>query len=387
MGNKVNTVQQRIDQAWKQYVKEEREKRYPNVMLLGDSGAGKSSLVNRVLKTSDAKVSDVETGTEGYCNFYDGHKYGRKINLIDTAGYELGQADDYIENIKAAIKKQYDNSPVHILWYCLSIVNERIEDIDLQLLEELQKIQEIHGRICIVFTKCEHDDEKASREKSIINVLRNHGLGEIKTFETSENPDYPMQLVELVNWTADQFEDNDLRESFIGSQMVDLARKQKEAERIIQSHSVATAAFGAFEILANIEKKGDLAQYQMGMVTKIFNVYGVDTLAGLTKKFNKTTSIVDFGSRLGELVIKAIPKTEKFQKHIQTITVSGLTAVVGLAASKLSYYYVEQHIKGNDIRFEEFFSDEASAGIIATFIDSAFANVGKRRKPKNSSGK
>ncbi len=45
---KTKTFQEGLDKAWQEYVKTQREKKYPNIMLLGISGAGKSSLVNRV---------------------------------------------------------------------------------------------------------------------------------------------------------------------------------------------------------------------------------------------------------------------------------------------------------------------------------------------------
>lgn len=230
-----NKFQEGLDKAWKDYLKAEREKKYPNIMLLGISGAGKSSLVNCVFGTDDAEVSNVAPETKGYCNFFDGHKYGRKINLIDTAGYELSQADSYFSSISQAIDSKYNGEPIHILWYCLSVGNERIEDIDIRILKFFMKKESIKDKLCIVFTHCDIDDDKGSIAKEFKKVLQSKGLMELPTFEVSINPKLPLQLSDLIQWSTEQIKDEDFRQSFIGSQMVDLELKKKEAERIIDN--------------------------------------------------------------------------------------------------------------------------------------------------------
>lgn len=130
-------------------------------------------------------------------------------------------------------------------------------------------------------------------------------------------------------------------------------------------------------MLLQDDKKKVLAEFQMKMVTNIFSVYGIDCLVGLTKRFEETTSIVDFGNGFVSLIVKAIPKALKFQEYIKTAVAAGLTRIVGTAASKISYNYVEKHIKGIPVRFEEFYSDPNSAGIIASLLDDTLSASGK----------
>ena len=155
METKKTKFEQGLEKAWKDYLAEERKKKYPNIMLIGVTGAGKSDLINRVLDAEVAKISDNARATLGYCNFYDGHLYGRKVNFIDTEGYELGQSEEYLQNISNGVNANYDGSPVHVIWYCISVANERIEPIDFRILKALKNLDTIHGRICIVFTKCD----------------------------------------------------------------------------------------------------------------------------------------------------------------------------------------------------------------------------------------
>ncbi len=347
-------------------------------MLLGISGAGKSSLVNCIFGANEAEISNVAPETVGYCNFHDGHLFGRKINLIDTAGYELSQSDSYFDNVSEAIKLKYDGEPIHILWYCLSVGNERIEEIDLRVLRSLMSIDQVKDRVCVVFTHCDLDDDEGTNAKEFKAVLRRNGLDELPTFEVSIDPKLKLQLPNLIQWSSEQLRDEDFRQSFIGSQMVNLDLKKKEARRIINNASISVGALKISEILTQDDKKKALAEHQMKMVARIFSVYGVDCLAGLTKKFEKTTTMVNFGNSLVSLVVKAIPTAEKFQEYIKTATATGLTNILGSAASRMSYSYVEKHIKGIPVKLEEFYTDPDSAGIIATMLDDIFSVTGSK---------
>lgn len=46
----MNKFEENINAAWKKYQSEKKDELYPNIMLLGISGAGKSSLINSVFK-------------------------------------------------------------------------------------------------------------------------------------------------------------------------------------------------------------------------------------------------------------------------------------------------------------------------------------------------
>ena len=235
-------------------------------------------------------------------------------------------------------------------------------------------------RLCIVLTKCDYDDEVGSIEKAYRKVLQTNGLSSIPIFEVSNIPSLKLQLPGLINWSVDQLSDEDFRQSFIGSQMVDLEMKKSEAGRIINNACVSTGLLKILEMLNRDDKSKALAEHQMRMVTRIFAVYGIDCLEGLTKKFEKATSFVNFGNRLVSWVVEKIPWLKRHEESFKAGTMVGLTKAVGTVASKISYSYVEKHIKGIPVYYEEFFSDPESAGFLISMINNILSSTGNGAK-------
>lgn len=46
----MNKFEENMNAAWEKYQSEKKNELYPNIMLLGISGAGKSSLINAIFK-------------------------------------------------------------------------------------------------------------------------------------------------------------------------------------------------------------------------------------------------------------------------------------------------------------------------------------------------
>jgi len=103
----------------------------PNVIIFGETGVGKSSLINMVSDTASAAVSNAAIG----CTFesvpYDVELSGCKYRLWDTAGLNEGEhgnvtADRAIENLRVLVQGLKDGG-VGLLVYCIR--GSRLRDI------------------------------------------------------------------------------------------------------------------------------------------------------------------------------------------------------------------------------------------------------------------
>jgi len=103
----------------------------PNVVVFGETGVGKSSLINMITGTACASVSSAAVG----CTFesvpYDAELSGRKYRLWDTVGLNEGEqgnvsADRAIESLQELVLN-LQSGGVSLLVYCIR--GSRLRDI------------------------------------------------------------------------------------------------------------------------------------------------------------------------------------------------------------------------------------------------------------------
>ena len=356
----MNSFERKIEESWNQYKIEKANQLFPNIMLIGISGAGKSSLINRIFGKNLAEVSDVKPQTRGYDTIYEGKKYGMSVNIIDTAGYEMDQAESYYHEIKNSIMNGVKGEAVHIAWYCIPIVNERIEPMDIQLLNKLMNEEKIRKRLCIVFTKCDEDDEDGSTAQSYMDVINKKCNFPIQMFETSATPDLSLDLDKLIKWSASSIDEVDLRNNFIASQFVDLDSKKSEAKKIIATGAAAAAAAGAipFPFADSVV----LVPIQVKMIASIIDIYGVTSLASISKSVVSDVIISQLGRSAAKALISLIPGAGLIL-NIATSTInaavaSSITSAIGLAISEICYSNVKRYLNGESVSWNKIFDED-----------------------------
>ncbi|MBR6673950.1 MAG: 50S ribosome-binding GTPase, partial [Mailhella sp.] len=97
----------------------------PNILVLGGSGVGKSTLVNLVLKREVAIPGSGKPETKGIITYPND-----VITIHDSEGYESGEEKqayykkligDFIE--KKSLKAE---DSIHLAWYCISAPSARV---------------------------------------------------------------------------------------------------------------------------------------------------------------------------------------------------------------------------------------------------------------------
>ena len=96
-----------------------------NVLVLGNSGVGKSTLINAVLGTDVAAASFGTAGTTKELKIYGPDLDGSPFNLIDSVGFEPNwfKAWQAVNAVKAwsrkSAKEGNEDNQINIVWFCI----------------------------------------------------------------------------------------------------------------------------------------------------------------------------------------------------------------------------------------------------------------------------
>ena len=363
-----NRYAEEVKREWEKFQTE--NKLLPNIMLLGATGCGKSSLINRVFCKDLAPVNDASRGTDGF-EIYWGREHSMGVNLIDSRGYEMedGSGESF-SAYSASIRQKMDENrrkkpleKIHVVWYCISVAAERVQDYDIKILNLLRGEPELRDRISIVFTKCDEDDENGSTAKIFRRIITSEVGANVPIFEVSTDRDLPLDLEKLIAWSAAQLDDRDIKEAFVSSQMVNLNAKHDAANARIAIYAASAATIGATPI--PMSDAALLTPLQITMSTHIIHIYGMENYASIPTALIGDVVIANLGKAFAGGLLKLIPGIGSLVGGLINAGVAAaITSALGFAISEICYDSCKRIAKGESVDFSSMFDMES----IQTYI-------------------
>lgn len=138
-----------------------------NILVLGQTGVGKSSLINYLLK--DQTLTETSTGfpiTEKGFHLKKGTVHQMPIHLYDSWGIENGMLDEWMKTLKTFINKL--GRKIDCVWFCINSNSHRIQQTELEV---MNYIISKGFEVTVIFTKCAPAQiEEANELRNVIEA-------------------------------------------------------------------------------------------------------------------------------------------------------------------------------------------------------------------------
>jgi uncharacterized protein (DUF697 family)/GTP-binding protein EngB required for normal cell division len=340
----------------------------PNILITGATGAGKSSLVNRLFGEQAAEVGEGRPITEGIHPYFSPNL---DVNLYDSEGYEVDSDENsrYRETVISFIDKRADDEDItqkiHEAWHCISAAGKRVNDMDIDVIKQ---IQERKVPVAVVFTQIDGVDEE---ELSAITKRMEEACPGVEHFNVCCLDDEGLQarlkdhlqFSEMLGWAARNL-DEPLQEGFISSLKGALEQKREMAEgKIIPIYTALAAGIGAVPL--PFADAVALVPLQVKMSMHIMKAYGIDKLTAVGSRALESFAVSQIGRLFARTVtaniVKLIPVVGSVVGGTLNATVAGVfTHKMGTTVSALGYNYARNVVlEGRRVPLNEAFGSAA----------------------------
>ena len=313
--------------------REAEELGHANILITGQTGVGKSTLVNAVFRAELAQEGVGRPVTERVQR-HDAP--GVPVTIFDTPGIELGDAKaaviaDFKNTITASRRGTAENF-IHLAWYCIDAGQTRIQGYDVDVIRALAD----EVPVILVLTQCVDEERVSGLEAAIaaedlpIQGVPVRTLAKARRIgaQTIE----PAGLEELVRRT-EQILPKAVKGAFVNAQGVVIGLKVKYARAVVAASAAAAGAIGAAPI--PVSDAVILMPVQIGMLGGVTAVFGIEMSAQTATKL--VVGLVGEGgvSQVGRQMAAGLLKVIPGVSVVSAGVASALTAALGEAYIQL----------------------------------------------------
>lgn len=324
-----------------------------NLAIIGNTGVGKSSLVNAVFGRSEAAVGQGMPVTRGVRYYHDD-----SLGIWDFEGFEIGSAASPQELLRShlnRIAEGPESQQIAVVWYCVLHNADRLTQPDIDMIRELDAaglpvvlvLTKVDWKKNTVTGKLSAPESTESFKEWLENPINNDGepvdlpIQHVALTSTqdskrqsnkrqgSKRKDTGHGLGELVEETL-ALAPGDTKDSFRIAQRLNLPWKRDMARRVIAGG--AASAAGAAAVPIPVADAATLAPIQMTMMGRIATIYDLELTSMLSASALAQLAAQFSGQALARSFIKLIPVAGSV---VNASVASAITAATGEAWMRL----------------------------------------------------
>ena len=345
---------------------------HANILISGQTGVGKSTLINAVFRVP---LAEEGTGKPVTQNVQRYDVPGVPVTIYDTPGIELGHAKkDVIRDYRKTITESRRGGPdavIHVAWYCIDAGQTRVQEYDVEIVGALAA----QVPVILVLTQCIDEERAGALERTIAaDELPIEG-SPVRTLARERtvagHTIAPRGLEELVERTNDILPEA-VRRAFANAQGVVIRLKANQARAVVGASSVAAAGIGAVPI--PVPDAAVLMPVQLGMLASINAIFGMDMgsdrAVRLIRGLVGQGGVTVVGRQIAANLLKVIPGVSVINASVA----AGLTAALGEAYIQLCSEMLRRQAAGKPMLETE----------MLPFLLDAYQNAFRKARRKNT---
>ena len=285
-----------------------------NVLVIGNSGVGKSTLINAVLGEQVAKTSWGTEGTTKELKIYEKERV--PFRIIDTAGFEPSilkemQAINAVKRwSRESTKEGKEDTAINIIWFCIDGTSRKLF---IKTIKDLSSATKIFKTVpvVVVITKSYSVLERSENIEMVQNAFANQKLAKnlkkiipvvAETYKLNDTAyAAPEGITELIDITNNLMPEG-IRAAKRDIGKFKLSRKNALSQGLIASATLGGIAVGAIPI--PFADAAILSPVEVGLVNGLASIYEI----GKNEKSN------NFINSIKENIIKMHKKINSAEK-------------------------------------------------------------------------
>ena len=365
-----------------------------NVVVIGNSGVGKSTLINSIFQNDELARTGVGESTTKELRVYESKDLG--FRLIDTMGFEPGflNQNNAIKAIKKwsrdSIKNNDEDRQIHMIWYCVDGTSKKMFRKNIDMLSRSMTIWK-SVPIIVVITKSYSKPEREENVEMVYRAFQEHkklwdNLKAVipivaRTYKIDEDNNVnvvPDGLGELLAETEKY-----IPEGLIAS-VKDKADYELQQKRVLSHSVVATAVLAGITIGLTPIPFADgalLTPLEVGLIKGLSKIYNVE----YDNNTELLQTIVNAGAAgiIGKTALsglKAVPGINIAGEVLNAIVAGSVIAALGEGCA----YIFEQIYLGNksstDIEWVKKILESKAAESLSGRMEGIITDYSKKKE-------